>query len=114
MAVGWLNVLKALPWGAILSQAPTVVDAANRLLSQTRRRPPEGGPGDELGSLQERMEALEEHDRADAAVTKQLADEVAALARASQVMALRMRLVLLLSIAAIVIGMIAIALVVAA
>lgn len=110
MAIGWLTALKALPWGTILSQAPTVVDAANRLLSQTRRRPPPSGSTGQLDALLQRIEALEEHDRADAAVLKQLAEEAAALARASQVMAMRMRLVLLLSIVAIVIGMVGIAL----
>jgi len=112
MAIGWMTVLKALPWGAILSQAPVVVDAANRLLAQTRRRRPDADAPAELASLQERVEALEEHDRADAAVMKQLAEEVAALARASEVLALRVRLVMLLSVAAIVIGLVAIALVV--
>ncbi|MGQ0749050.1 MAG: hypothetical protein ACT4PS_00800 [Betaproteobacteria bacterium] len=108
MAVGWLTVLKALPWKTILSQAPTVVDAANRLLSQTRRRQSEPGRPNDLAALIERIEALEEHDRADAAVMKQLAEEVAALARASQVVAMRARLVLFLASFSIVISMVAI------
>ncbi len=56
----------------------------------------------------ERIEALEEHDRADAAVMKQLAEEVAQLARASQVVAMRARLVLFLAVVSIVISMAAI------
>ncbi|HEX6063048.1 MAG TPA: hypothetical protein VFZ04_02455 [Longimicrobiales bacterium] len=108
MAVGWLTVLKALPWKTILSQAPTVVDAANRLLSQTRRRQSEPGSRNDLAALIERIEALEEHDRADAAVMKQLAEEVAQLARASQVVAMRARLVLFLAVVSIVISMVAI------
>jgi hypothetical protein len=108
MAVGWLTVLKALPWKTILSQAPTVVDAANRLLSQTRRR--QSGPGaqNDFAAVIERIEALEEHDRADAAVMKQLAEEVATLARASQVVAMRARLVLFVAIISLVISMAAI------
>jgi hypothetical protein len=58
----------------------------------------------------ERIEALEEHDRADAAVMKQLAEEVAALARAAQVMAIRMRMVLVLSVVAILISVVALGL----
>ncbi|HEX6007441.1 MAG TPA: hypothetical protein VFY80_05730 [Burkholderiales bacterium] len=111
MAIGWLTVLKALPWGTILSQAPTVVDAANRLLSQTRRRPSDEAPSG-LDALHERIEALEEHDKADAAVMKQLAEEVAVLAQASQVMAIRMRLILALSVAGIAIGCVALAIVI--
>lgn len=110
MAVGWLTVLKALPWKTILSQAPTVVDAANRLLSQTRRRQSEPGTQNDVAALIERIEALEEHDRADAAVMKQLAEEVATLARASQVVAMRARLVLFVAIISIVISMAAIGL----
>jgi hypothetical protein len=111
MAISWLTALKALPWGTILSQAPTVVDAANRLLSQTKRKQPQPGSMDELQMLQERIAALEEHDQADAAVMKQLADQVAALTRASQVMAVRTRMVLLLSAIAIITGMVALVLV---
>jgi hypothetical protein len=110
MAIGWLTVLKALPWKTIISQAPTVVDAANRLLSQTRRRQANSGNPNPHDALVERIEALEEHDRADAAVMKQLAEEVAALARAAQVMAIRMRMVLVLSVVAILISVVALGL----
>jgi hypothetical protein len=110
MAISWLTALRAVPWGTILSQAPTVVDAANRLLSQSKRRPPQSGSSDELETLKERIAALEEHDQADAAVVKQLADQVAELSRLSQVMAVRMRMVLLLSLVAITTGMVALGL----
>ena len=112
MAIGWLSVLKALPLGTILSNAPTVVDAANRLLTQTRRRrtdDAEAASG-ELESVLERIAALEAHDRDDAAVLKQLVEELAALARASEVIALRMRLVLLLSVIALVAAVVALGL----
>lgn len=110
MAIGWLTVLKALPWKTILTQAPTVVDAANRLLSQTRRRQAPPGGQTDLESLVERIEALEEHDRADAAVMKELAQEAAALARASQVMAVRVRVALALGVVAIFVSVIAVGL----
>jgi hypothetical protein len=111
MAIGWMTALKALPWRTILSQAPTVVDAANRLLSQARRKRVDAVGQDAVHTLLERIEALEEHDRADAAVMKQLAEEVAALARASQVIALRMRLVLFLSLMALLVSLIALGIV---
>ncbi len=110
MPISWLTALKALPWGAILSQAPTVVDAANRLLSQTKRKRPQPGSLDDLETLKARVAALEEHDEADAAVVKQLAEQVVELSRASQVMAVRMRMVLLLAVVAIITGIAAIAL----
>lgn len=110
MAISWLTALKALPWGTILSQAPTVVDAANRLLSETRRKRAQPGSMGELESLKERVAALEGHDQADAAVIKQLADEVAALSAASQIVAVRVRMVLLISVVAIAISVVSIAL----
>lgn len=112
MAIGWLTALKALPWGTILSQAPTVVDAANRLLSRAGQRRGGAEAPPELASLLARIEALEEHDRADAAVMKQLADEVAALAAASQVLALRLRLVLGLAVAAVLLSVALLAIVI--
>ena len=111
MAIGWLTVLKALPWRTILNQAPTVVDAANRLLTQARRKRADGGSQDTVHTLLERIEALEEHDRADAAVMKQLAEELAALARASQVIALRMRILLFLSLMALLASLVALGIV---
>lgn len=110
MPISWLTALKALPWGTILSQAPTVVDAANRLLSQTKRKRPQPDSLDDLEILKQRVAALEEHDEADAVVVKQLAEQVVELSRASQVMAVRMRMVVLLAVVAIIIGIAAIAL----
>jgi uncharacterized coiled-coil protein SlyX len=110
MAISWLTALRAVPWGTILSQAPTVVDAANRLLSQSKRKPPQPGSPDGFETLKERIAALEEHDQADAAVVKQLADQLAELSRLSQVMAVRLRMVLLLGTMAILASMVAIAL----
>jgi hypothetical protein len=110
MAISWLTALRAVPWGTILSQAPTVVDAANRLLSQSKRKPPPSGSPDEFETLKARIAALEEHDQADAAVVKQLADQLAELSRLSQVMAVRMRMVLLLCTMAILASLAAIAL----
>lgn len=111
MAISWLTALRAVPWGTILNQAPTVVDAANRLLSRSKRKPDQSGSLDEIEALKERIAALEEHDEADAAVVKQLADQVAELSRLSQVIAVRMRMVLLLSVVAVLTSTVALALV---
>ncbi|MNC92188.1 hypothetical protein D3C83_85690 [compost metagenome] len=53
---------------------------------------------------------MEEHDEADAVVVKQLAEQVVELSRASQVMAVRMRMGLLLATVAIITGVAAIVL----
>ena len=39
MAIPWLLALKAIPWGTILANAPSIVRSADTLVSKTRGRP---------------------------------------------------------------------------
>ncbi len=41
MAIGWLSVLKMVPWGDVISNAPKVADGAKRLWSAVAKKPPE-------------------------------------------------------------------------
>jgi len=109
MALNWLAALKAVPWSTLLDRAPTVVDAANRLLSNSKRKKADLKATSGLESLNIRIAALEEHDQADAAVVKQLADEVANLASVSHVVAARVRIAILLATCGVVIAIAALA-----
>ena len=40
MAIGWLSVLKMVPWGDVISNAPKVADGARKLWSAVSRKPP--------------------------------------------------------------------------
>ena len=88
--------LRAIPWATLLRQAPTILAAADALLANTRRRtpPPAASAGDH--GLLQRLEQLEELQRTNADVVKQLADQVGALTAAAEVDAARTRLALTL------------------
>src|SRR3977135_2715744 len=40
MAIGWLSVLKMVPWDDVISNAPKIADGAKKLWSATARKPP--------------------------------------------------------------------------
>src|SRR5574337_2199508 len=39
MALGWLSAMKTVPWGDVISAAPTVVDGAKKLWNSVARKP---------------------------------------------------------------------------
>jgi len=43
MAIGWLSVLKMVPWGDVINNAPKVADGAKKLWSAVAKKPPAGG-----------------------------------------------------------------------
>ena len=40
MAIGWLSVLKMVPWGDVITNAPKVADGAMKLWSTVAKKPP--------------------------------------------------------------------------
>ena len=44
MAIGWLTVLKTVPWGDVISNAPKVADGAKKLWSSVGRKMPTAQP----------------------------------------------------------------------
>ena len=103
MAIPWLIALRAIPWGAILSKAPAIARAADTLLSGTDSRT----QTHEMRSLTDRVAALEQHDRADAELLKQITDQVGGLTTAAEVIAARVRWLLVLGIASFILAIIA-------
>ena len=100
--------LKAIPWGMLLRQAPTILAAADALLANTRRRdqPPAAPTSDP--ALEQRIERIEELQRTNADVVKQLADQVGALTAAAEVDGARTRLALTLGAAGVALGVVAV------
>jgi hypothetical protein len=91
MANPWLRALRALPWAALLTKTPELARAADTLLSGTRSHKATSAAGDQLRGLTDRIEALENHDRANAELLKQITDQVTALTTATEVLATRQR-----------------------
>jgi hypothetical protein len=105
------SVLTAIPWSAILKNAPAIVKAANALLTGTREKPQQLSTADELASLKTRVENLETRDRDDAELLKKLADQLEILTFSTRIVAGRVKLALwlagaglLAAVAAIVLG----------
>ena len=50
MAIGWLSVLKTVPWGDVISNAPKVADGAKKLWSSVGRKMPSAQPVQSTGN----------------------------------------------------------------
>jgi hypothetical protein len=93
-----------LPWGAltfILKQAPILLAAADALVERTR------GPSistADLESLRQRIADLEQHQQANAALARDLADHANATAAAVQASAARARQAFVLAMWGVVLG----------
>jgi len=107
MALPWQLALKAIPWTAILANAPALAQSARALLSEARRTSPE--PPTKLETLAERVTALEQRDRETAEVIAQLVAQNTALMTAIEVLVARVRWLLAASSVAVVVAAAAIA-----
>lgn len=68
MAIGWLSLLKHVPWTDVIASAPAVADGARKLWNGVARKPeadrPEPAPAsaasaDPISALDQRIAALE-------------------------------------------------------
>lgn len=46
MAIGWLTVLKMVPWGEVIGKAPAVAEGAKKLWKSVARKSPPSAPAD--------------------------------------------------------------------
>lgn len=73
MAIGWLSVLKMVPWSDVIKNAPQVADSAKKLWNATAKKSPVSAPPSEsatalprtpearaIAELQESVLALQE------------------------------------------------------
>ncbi len=104
----WLFALRAIPWAALLAKAPDIARAADALLSSTRSRKATTDAGDQLRSLTDRIDALENHDRANAELLKHITEQVGALTTATEVVAARQRWLLAIGVVALGLAILAI------
>ena len=84
MAIPWLLALKAIPWGTILTNAPSIMRSADALVSKTRARQ-DASSRDDVQALAARIAALEQSDRDTAELLTQVTAQIAALTTASEV-----------------------------
>ncbi len=110
MPFPWSLALKAIPWATILANAPAMVRAADALLSSARTGKAPVAASEEFQNLAKRIEALEKHDRADAELLKQIADQIDTLTTATEVLAARQRWLLALGVVSAVLAIVALVL----
>lgn len=90
MAIGWMSVLKAVPWGDVISNAPAIADGANKLWKRVRKTEVEpGGESTEidleagqtarLAALEAQIEELHRQMEASSELINQLAQQNAQL-----------------------------------
>lgn len=110
MAIPWMIALKVIPWGDVMEHAPKVLNAARKLLERQKQPPPEAQPlrtedvGDappSVTALDQRLTAalqqLDQQTQAQAQLTQtvaELAEQNARLVSAVEVLRLRTRLLL--------------------
>ena len=116
MAIGWLSVLKMVPWSDVIHNAPKAAESAKKLWGSVSKRPspadvhaPLSGTAPTLTALQSRVDALEDatdalHAQmlASSALIKTLTEQNAQLIARVEVN--RMRLLSLAGIAVIALG----------
>lgn len=107
MAIGWLTVLKSVPWTEVIVNAPKVADGAKKLWNSVGKKAPlpnaEAAPprepiADPLSNLQTRLVAIEGATRdlheqmlASAEVMKSLAEQNGQLLQALELTRVRLR-----------------------
>jgi hypothetical protein len=90
-----------LPWSAlsiVLKQAPAILAAADALLIGSRQRRDAANTAGAVDALRERIAALEQHQGANAELSKQLAEHATAIAAAAQATAEKARQAFILAI----------------
>ena len=100
------KALTALPWATILKRATVVIAAADALRAHSRART-EGQSKGDLEALRQRVNELEQHQRANAELAKQLADQTSALAVAARETAVRTRQAFILALVGCVLALVA-------
>ncbi|WP_304862601.1 hypothetical protein [Rhodoferax sp.] len=105
MAIGWMTVLKMVPWTDVISNAPVIADGAKKLWNAVARKSPSAtdaqpalSPGaDAVATLQARLAAVEAtaldlHQQmlASSELIKALADQNAQLIRRAEVHRVRL------------------------
>lgn len=90
MAIGWISVLKAVPWGDVISNAPAIADGANKLWKRVRKTEVEpvaepsevdldAGQAARLAALEGQVEELHRQMEASSELINQLAQQNAQL-----------------------------------
>lgn len=115
-----LSVLSAVPWGKIITYGPTIIETAGALLESVKKRfgkKRESASGTEpadlsVQALADRIAALEANEVRQAELVSNIAEQLGGLSDALRVVSQRVALALYLSLASVVVAVLALAIVV--
>jgi hypothetical protein len=95
MAIGWLTVLKSVPWEEVISNAPRVAEGAKKLWQTVSRKPPSPGTAppleSQLAHLRAAVNELHDQMQASSELIKTLAEQNAGLIRRIELNRVRLR-----------------------
>jgi len=97
MAIPWLFALRAVPWGTILANAPSILRAADALSSKAHVQP-DTVSATNVQAMADRIAALEHRNRETAELISQLTAQLTALTTAGEVLEARARWLLVIAI----------------
>jgi hypothetical protein len=99
MAWTWLSVaVKTIPWSTLIRRAPEIIEASATLLArrkgaQTAKRAA-AETESQIETLRDRLDTLEIHDQENAKLVEQIAEQLQDLTNGVEVVAARVRLLL--------------------
>lgn len=109
----WLSALTRIPWNTLITQAPAILEGAIGLLNAIPRsqgkRAPNKSNEDTVQQLQRRLDSFEASYLQNAEIVTQIADQLQTVTSTLQVLGARLKLLLSLSLAGLMLGLIALA-----
>jgi hypothetical protein len=109
----WVSALKHIPWKTLLTQAPAILESATRLFNAFPRsqgeRERNESKGNTVQELQTRLDSLESSYQQTVEIVRQIADQLQAVTGTLHVVAARVRFLLVVSIAGLLLGLVALA-----
>jgi len=111
MAWTWVSVAaKTIPWSTLIRRAPEIIEASATLLA--RRKVDQAAERaaaeteSQIDTLRERLDTLETHDQENAKLVEQIAEQLQDLTDGVEVVAARVRVLLVVLILTLVLGVI--------
>ena len=106
MGIPWFLALRAIPWDTILANAPSILRSADALVSKTRVREDVASRND-VQALADRITVLERRDSETAELLTRVTTQLAALTTAVEVLEARTRWLLVATLVASVVSVLA-------
>ena len=108
MAIGWLTALKVIPWGDVIEATPGIVKGARKIFTRTQQTDTPVAPHhtpatgaelqDRVLQLEARLAQVSEQQGASAQLIETLAEQNARVVEAIEILRVRTRLLLWLSV----------------